>query len=311
MSTPISLEISEHVVNDVVIIEFHGPLILPTAMIFRAKIDELAAAGKLNIVFNLHDMPYYDSTGSGDLVSAWVRFNNIGASLKFCGVRRNVRNAFEIQKLSTIFDIYDSEADALGTFIVPSSLGYPRYFECPSCGSASRPGWRGEASRAPSEQACPKCDAHFVIKGRQNKQDPILITQLRVPTYEHEYFELVTGRPYVVRVVGRLSLFSASALDRVWEAIPLRRRVVFDLDFASTIDKPGLEALFAFLETKGKELDAKAVICLEGSKNEELRRDLPQAKDVYLDRETAIAALGDLSGSGAWLARTITTSREF
>jgi anti-sigma B factor antagonist len=56
---------------------------------------------------------FMDSSGLATLVGAlkWCRRN--GSQLKLVGLVQRVRNIFEISRLESIFQIYDSEAEAL------------------------------------------------------------------------------------------------------------------------------------------------------------------------------------------------------
>ena len=100
------------------------------------------------------------------------------------------------------------------------------------------------------------------------------------------------GPPCEMRIVGRLNLFSSSALETVWRAIPSPRRVIIDLGTATDIDAAGRDALHTFLRTR--EAGSRAAISLEGA-GMILSGAFPSGEPVYPTRNEAIAALGDLS----------------
>ena len=297
------LEISERRVNDVVILKLSGPLLLVNFSPFQTRVRELLASGARKLLLDLSDVPYFDSAGIGALVGTHLGFSQSGGALKICGLTERGLTSFKVQKIDRLFEIYITEADALSSFSPTNVIGGQRYLSCPSCGSPVRPGWGGEVPGfQPWEQTCPKCDAQFALKAQQDERGRISICRVRVQTYEQEYFEVVSGPPYTLRVVGRLDLFSSSALDKVWRAIPKPRRVIVDLGQATDIDSPGAGAVRIFLGKK--EPGAKAAISLEGL-NHELASKFPAAPDVYPHMKSALVALGDVSDTALWLAEIV------
>jgi anti-sigma B factor antagonist len=70
-------------------------------------------AGGLKVLINLTDVSFVDTSGLGELVSAHTRAQNEGIDLKLAGIPIRVKKLFEMTKLDRIFDIYETEADAL------------------------------------------------------------------------------------------------------------------------------------------------------------------------------------------------------
>src|SRR5215469_470250 len=293
MTEPVTLEMSERVVNDVVILKLSGQLVLKTRETFRLKIDQLLAAGKPRIVVNLGDVQFIDSSGIQSLTYAFVQCSKRGEALKLVAVTRRARDVLQLTHLDRLAGVFDDEALAL------SSFEPELYCKCPSCENLSSPPRLEKVLGFWSEQTCPTCDAKFTI---QDVQGHIIIERFRVQTYEQEYFEIVSGKPYIVRVVGRLNLFSSAALDKTWRAIPLPRRVIFDLALATDIDGPGARALLTFLGKK--ESSAKAAVSLEGLK-ETLSSSFLGASDVYPEKRGALAALGTVGDTPAWRGQTV------
>jgi hypothetical protein len=59
----------------------------------------------------------------------------------------------------------------------------------------------------------------FTVTSSHPSREEVLIKGVRIQTYRDEYFEILSGPPVTVQVVGRLDLFSSSALKKVWQAI--------------------------------------------------------------------------------------------
>ena len=66
-----------------------------------------------NLVVNLEQVTYMDSSGIGTLVEVFRRVNSYEGKLGLCGVGPRVRSLFEITKLDKFFKIYPTEAEAL------------------------------------------------------------------------------------------------------------------------------------------------------------------------------------------------------
>ncbi|MFA7578339.1 MAG: STAS domain-containing protein, partial [Candidatus Muiribacteriota bacterium] len=57
--------------------------------------------------------PYINSATIGKFIGIFKKINEVGGAITFCNVRPFVRNILDITKLSTVFDIYDSQEEAL------------------------------------------------------------------------------------------------------------------------------------------------------------------------------------------------------
>ena len=74
---------------------------------------------------NLSNVNYVDSSGLGELVSAFTNMRSQGGELKLLNLTKRVRALLQITKLLTVFDITDNEATSVKSFspaIWPSSL---------------------------------------------------------------------------------------------------------------------------------------------------------------------------------------------
>ncbi|MGD0646781.1 MAG: STAS domain-containing protein, partial [Acidobacteriaceae bacterium] len=82
----------------------------------RDEVRKLVAAGQKKIVLNLADVNYIDSSGLGELVSAYTAVKNAGGELKLLNLTSKVRDLLVITKLVTVFDVKDDEASAVSSF---------------------------------------------------------------------------------------------------------------------------------------------------------------------------------------------------
>src|SRR5467141_3105079 len=104
-------------VNGVSVVALEGRIVLgEESNALREKVKSLLAGGKKNIVLNMNNVTFIDSAGLGTLVTAHHGAKLQGASLKLCHLGRQVQELLQITKLLTLFDVYDTEAAAVGSF---------------------------------------------------------------------------------------------------------------------------------------------------------------------------------------------------
>jgi anti-sigma B factor antagonist len=110
------MEIYRREVGDVVIFDINGEIDLYNAPEIKEKIKDEMNKNKVNVVINLDRVSYIDSSGIGVLISSLSNLKKIGGALKLINVYASVRKVFELTKLTSFFDIYDNESDALIAF---------------------------------------------------------------------------------------------------------------------------------------------------------------------------------------------------
>lgn len=112
------LKVKERQAAGVAILDFSGRIILgKETALMRDSILDLVARGRKSIVLNLADVPYIDSTGIGELVSALQAVRHAGGDLKLLNLTRKVRDMVEVVKLGSIFELFQDEATAVKSFI--------------------------------------------------------------------------------------------------------------------------------------------------------------------------------------------------
>ena len=104
-------------VEGVTILDLGGKITLGEASgDLRKAVQDALAAGSKKILLNLADVSYIDSAGLGELVSAYTTVKNAGGELKLLGLTKKVKDLLVITKLLTVFDVKESEQDALASF---------------------------------------------------------------------------------------------------------------------------------------------------------------------------------------------------
>ncbi len=65
------------------------------------------------MVLNLAGVTYIDSGGLGTLVGVYSSARGAGADIKLTGLGQRLRDVLQITKLATVFEVFDSEQEAL------------------------------------------------------------------------------------------------------------------------------------------------------------------------------------------------------
>lgn len=113
----VSLIANTRELGDVTVVDLSGRITLGEgSSALRDTVRDLLAQGKKNILLNLGDVSYCDSTGLGTLVSSYTTAANQGAKLKLVNVQKKMHDLLQITKLYTVFETYDDEATAVGSF---------------------------------------------------------------------------------------------------------------------------------------------------------------------------------------------------
>jgi anti-sigma B factor antagonist len=86
------------------------------SVVLRDTIRDLVGKGNKKILLNLGDVTYIDSSGIGELVSAFTAVRREGGELKLLHLTKKVHDLLQITKLYTVFDIKDDEAAAIKAF---------------------------------------------------------------------------------------------------------------------------------------------------------------------------------------------------
>lgn len=104
-------------VDSVTVVDVSGRITLGEGCSqLRDLIREQLGKGKKNVLLNLADVTYIDSSGIGELVSAFTAVSNQGGQLKLLSLTKKVHDLLQITKLYTVFDVHDDEAKAIGSF---------------------------------------------------------------------------------------------------------------------------------------------------------------------------------------------------
>jgi anti-sigma B factor antagonist len=113
----VTMKASNRRVDGVTILDLSGRITLGEgSVVLRDQIRDLISKGEKKILLNLGDVTYIDSSGIGELVSAFTTVRNQGGELKLLNLTKKVHDLLQITKLYTVFDVKDDETSAIKAF---------------------------------------------------------------------------------------------------------------------------------------------------------------------------------------------------
>jgi len=110
------MRVDQCIRNGVVIITPRGRLTVETEGYFVQAVRRTLDEGRMRLVLNLADVPYMDSTGLGAIAHAYTSAWRRGGELKLLHVRQRNRHLLAVTRLLTVFDVFDSEEEAVKSF---------------------------------------------------------------------------------------------------------------------------------------------------------------------------------------------------
>lgn len=113
----INLYINERRAGEVTVLDLKGRLrVGGTTVALHKAVRSLIDEEKTLILLNLSGVTYIDSCGLGELVASHVTAQKKGGEIKLLNLTESLREMMTITKLVDIFDVYESEPDALRSF---------------------------------------------------------------------------------------------------------------------------------------------------------------------------------------------------
>jgi anti-sigma B factor antagonist len=112
-----SLDIQQREREGIIILDLKGRITVgPEASALRDTVAAVTATGAKNLIFNLAQVDYIDSTGLGALVVCATSLRRAGGSVKLLNLNRRNIELLIMTKLATVFDLFNDEQDAVNSF---------------------------------------------------------------------------------------------------------------------------------------------------------------------------------------------------
>jgi len=110
------LKITTRTVDGIAVVACSGRIVFgEESSLLRDEVKKVIQENK-RIVINLSEVNYIDSGGLGTLVALHTTAHNAGAIIKLASLTKRVGDLLQVTKLLTVFDVQNSEKDALDAF---------------------------------------------------------------------------------------------------------------------------------------------------------------------------------------------------
>ena len=115
--TPVKMQIATRMVGEVTVLDISGRITLGEGnVILREIVRDLAEKGQKEIVLNLGEVHYIDSSGVGELVKAHTTIEEPGWATETRQSEQASDDLLQLTRLSAVFDIQKDEASAIRSF---------------------------------------------------------------------------------------------------------------------------------------------------------------------------------------------------
>jgi anti-sigma B factor antagonist len=111
-----TLKLSARTRDAVAIVDCQGRIIFGDESIALREFVKEQLKSNPQLIINLADVNYIDSGGLGTLVGLYTSARAAGGVIKLSSLTERVGELLQVTKLLTVFEVYDSENEAVGSF---------------------------------------------------------------------------------------------------------------------------------------------------------------------------------------------------
>jgi len=110
------LKISSKNVDGVLVVSCVGRIVFGEESILLREEVKKAIPDNKKIILNLGEVSYIDSGGLGTLVALHATASTGGSTIKLANLTKRVGDLLQVTKLLTVFDVYNTEGEAIESF---------------------------------------------------------------------------------------------------------------------------------------------------------------------------------------------------
>lgn len=110
------MDIKSHTSNGITVLMLNGRFEAQNSADVREMIKKATDKAPANVVVNLKDVTFIDSSGLAVLVQGMKLAKKAGGKLGLCKLQQKVRIIFELTRLDKVFDIHPDESSAVSAF---------------------------------------------------------------------------------------------------------------------------------------------------------------------------------------------------
>lgn len=111
------LKISSRTVDGILVLTCSGRIVFgEESSLLRDTVKQAIQNNNKKTLLNLGEVNYIDSGGLGTLVALHTTAHNAGTTIKLANLTKRVGDLLQVTKLLTVFDVHNSEYEALESF---------------------------------------------------------------------------------------------------------------------------------------------------------------------------------------------------
>ncbi len=111
------MKIKDKSVDGVTVLELSGKIMGgPDHDLFQGHVRGLVEAGQVDLLLDMSDVDWVNSTGLGILVSGFTTIRKNNGRMKICKVSRRVDDILIVSGLKKVFEVYETRDEAMASF---------------------------------------------------------------------------------------------------------------------------------------------------------------------------------------------------
>ena len=110
------LDLDEREENGVTVVDVEGKMTTTTSPEADSYLKELLADGVSQLLLNLEGLDFVASTGLRVILATGKKLMATGGRLALCSLNPTVADVFRMSGFSQMFDVFDTEEEALASF---------------------------------------------------------------------------------------------------------------------------------------------------------------------------------------------------
>jgi anti-sigma B factor antagonist len=110
------LKVATRTKDGILVVDCVGRIVFGEESALLRETIKKSVSENNRIVLNLGEVNYIDSGGLGTLVALRTTALNAGGTIKLTNLTKRVGDLLQVTKLLTVFDVYNSEAEAIESF---------------------------------------------------------------------------------------------------------------------------------------------------------------------------------------------------
>ncbi len=110
------MKILEEIINKTGVLRLTGRLDAASVKNFKDTVSSLVKKEICNIVIDMKEVEFIDSSGLGSLVSCLRIVNNEGGDIRLSSLQNQIRSLLELTRMHRVFQIFDDTDTAVKSF---------------------------------------------------------------------------------------------------------------------------------------------------------------------------------------------------